>query len=385
MYNNHRNYLHIPHQLQKFKEGVYPLYVAHTIRGFVSSLIGFFIPIYFLTIGFSLSTVLWFFAIYYYFVILFSVLAGGIGNKVGLKHTMIISLPSFLIYLLGIMSLKKNHSIFLLYSLSIFGAFISSLYWVPLYTLFARLSSNKNSSSQVGMLFSLRSLAGIIAPVLGGLISVYFGFESLFILAIIILIIPIVILINSKDIHPHINFSFQDLLSFFKKHTRLFLTIMLDSFGTFSEEILWPLFVYLILLDTMAVGVVGSLVGIGTIIFTLFVSKIIAKHSYHLIIRISAFMLAASWILKTFTNQKISIYAISVIAAMFAIMFSIPLADSVYQTAKKNKNLDEFIVFKQMLAYFARLIAVLLTILIISKLNLSFIFTGLSYLLISIF
>ncbi len=385
MHSNHRNYLHIPHQLRKFKEGIYPLYVAHTIRGFVSSLIGFFIPIYFLTIGFSLPTILWFFAVYYYFVILFSILAGGIGNKLGLKHTMMISLPLFLVYLLGIMSLKENHSLFLLYSLSIFGAFISSLYWVPLYTLFARLSSNKNSSSQIGMLFSLRSLASIIAPVLGGLISVYFGFEFLFILAIIILIVPIIILINSKDIHPHINFSFKDLLSFFKKHTRLFLTIMLDSFGTFSEEILWPLFVYLVLLDTMAVGIVGSLVGIGTIIFTLFISKIIAKHSHHLIIRISAFMLATSWMLKTFTNQKISIYAISVIAAMFAIMFSIPLADTVYKTAKENKNLDEFIVFKQMLAYLARLIAVLLTILIISKLNLSFIFTGLSYLLISIF
>ncbi len=385
MHSNHRNYLHIPHQLQKFKEGIYPLYVAHAIRGFVASLIGFFIPIYFLTIGFSLSTVLWFFASMSFFSILFSILAGGIGNKLGLKHTMMISLPLFLIYLLGIMSLKENHSLLLLYFLSIFNSFTSALYWIPLYTLFARLSSNKNRSSQVGILLSLRSLASTIAPILGGLISVYLGFEFLFVVAIIILIVPIIILINSRDIHPHINFSFNDLLSFFKKHTRLFLTIMLDSFGSFADEIIWPLFVYLVLLDTVAVGIVGSLIGIGTIIFTLFVGKIVAKHNYRLIIRVSAFMLATSWILKTFTSQKMSIYIISVITAMFTIMFSIPLADTVYTTAKKDKNLDEFIIFKRMLGYFARSLAILLTILIINKLNLSFIFTGLSYFLISIF
>jgi len=385
MHSNPRNYLHLPNQLQKFKTGVYPLYIAHTIRGFVSSLIGFFIPIYFLTIGFPLSTVLWFFAVNYYFTILFSILSGAIGNKVGLKHTMMFSLPLFLAYLLGIMTLKNNHSLILLFSLAIFGAFISSLYWVPLYSLFARLSSKKDSASQVSMLFSLRSLASIIAPLLGGLISLYFGFEALFLIAILILIIPIVILLNSKDIHPHLSFSLKDLTVFFKKHTKLFIIIMLDSFGTFSEEILWPLFVFLILLDTVSVGIVGSLIGVGTIIFAILAGKIVGDHKYSLVIKISAFMLATSWIFKTFVNDKMYIYFVSTIAAMFAIMFSIPLANDIYKTARSDKNLDEFIIFKQILSYFSRLLAVLVAILIVSKLNLSFLITGLSYLLISLF
>ena len=70
---------------------------------------------------------------------------------------------------------------------------------------------------------------------------------------------------------------------------------------------------------------------------------------------------------------------------MFAIMFSIPLADDIYKTARSDKNLDEFIIFKQILSYFSRLLAVLVAILIVSKLNLSFLITGLSYLLISLF
>jgi MFS family permease len=386
MHSNHRSYLYLPQQLKKFKEGIYPLYIAHMIRGFVSSLIGFFIPIYFLKIGFSLPEILWFFAVNYYFATLFSILAGAIGNKVGLKHTMMISLPLYLIYLLGIMFLEKNISIISFYGLAIFGAFISTLYWIPLYSLFARFSSNgKKSATQVSTLLSLRSIASIIAPLLGGFISIYFGFEALFFLAVIILIIPIVVLLHSRDIHPHINFSLKDLIQFFRKHTRLFIMIMLDSFGTFSEEILWPLFVFLILQDSMSVGIVGSLIGVGTISFTLIIGKIVAKHNYLLIIKISAFMLATSWAIKTFISGKITIYALSLLAAMFAIMFSVPLADHTYKTAKKDKNLDEFIVFKQILTYLSRLLAVLLTILLVSKLNISFLLTSISYLIISIF
>ncbi len=385
MHHNHRTFLHFPRQLQKFKKGIYPLYIAHSIRGFVSSLIGFFIPIYLIKIGFSLFAILWFFAIYYYFVSLFSITAGAIGNKIGLKHTMIISLPLYLIYLIGLMFLENHTSYLTFYSLAIFGAFISTLYWTPLYSLFTRLSSDKKRSSQISMLLSLRSLSSIIAPIIGGLISIYFGFSALFILAILILTIPIIILLNSKDITPHLNFSLKDLLIFFKKHTKLFLIIILDSFGTFAEEILWPLFVFLTIQDTMAVGIVGSLIGVGTILFSLIISKMIIKQNYMTIIKVSAFMLASSWLIKSFSNEKISIYTISLLAAIFGIMFSIPLADNTYKTAKKDKNLDEFIVFKQILAHFSRFVAVVLTIILIKELQLSFLTTSITYLVISLF
>lgn len=385
MHTHHRSHFFFSHQLDKLKEGVYPLYIVHTIRGFVSSLIGFFVPIYFFKIGFSVLEILLFFAINYYFAMMFSLLAGGIGNKVGLKHTMIISLPLFLLYLISIIFLEEHPSRLFFYSLAIFNAFISTFYWIPLHSLFARLSSDKKESNQVGTFISLRSLASIIAPLLGGIISVVFGFHALFIISIIILIIPIIILLKTPDIRPHLNFSLSDLWAFTRQHLRLFLTIILDSFGKFSEEILWPLFVFLILRDTVAVGIVGSLVGVGIILFSLIIGRIVAHRNYWLVIKISAFMLASFWLLKAFASEKITIYLFSFFAAIFIAMFSIPLTSHTYSLAKRNKNLDEFIVFKQFLVYFGCLLAVLLAILLVDKLNLSFTLTSLNYFIISLF
>ncbi len=388
MHSNQFNYLKIPHAFHIFRKGIYSLYIAHAIRGFVASLIGFFIPIYFYKIGLNIPEILLYYIITYFFIILFSIVVGGIGNKVGLKHTMIISLPLYLLYLGGIMLLKKYPSPTFLYSLAIFGAFISALYWVPLHCLFVRLSSNKNQDKQkqVGLLFSVRSLGSMIAPLLGGLISILFGFEALFATAIFILIIPIIILLNSKDIHPHINFSSADLWLFFRKHTRLFIIILLDAFATFADDIIWPLLVFLILRDTVSVGVVGSLIGVGTIVFTLIIGKIIAKNDWQRIIKVSAFMLAFLWIVKAFfANEKISIYTISLVAAMFALMFSVPLSSKTYSLAKRNKNLDEFIVFRQMVVYLGRLMAVFFAIILVSQLNISLLLSGVAYFIISLF
>ncbi len=382
MHFNRLEHLHLSYPLKKLKEGIYSLYLAHSIKGFVASLIGFFIPIFLYKTGFSLTEILFFYGIKEFFIILFSILAGGIGNKLGLKHTMIASLPLFLLYLIGIIFLKYNPSLFYLYTLSIISAFASALYWVPMHSLFARFSSNKKGDSQVGTLMSLQSLSTMIAPLLGGFISLKFGFELLFVLATIILIIPIVILLNSKDIQPHINFSIKDLTKFFKKHQQHFLSIMLDSFSSFAETILWPLFVFLILKDTMSVGTVGSLIGVGTILFTMLLSKIIAKHNYFLIVKISSFMLATTWILKFFTTKQFSIFAISLFASLFAIMFSIPIASHTYKIAKNSKNTDEFIVFKQILSHSGVMLAVFASLFLVMKINLSFLLAGVSYLLI---
>ena len=231
---------------------------------------------------------------------------------------------------------------------------------------------------------SLRSFSTILAPLLGGFIAIKFGFEFLFIIAIIILILPIIILLQSKDIHPHINFSLTDLSGFFKKHRKHFIAIMLDSFGSFTEEILWPLFVFLILADTMSVGIVGCLIGVGTIIFTLLLSKIIAKHNHFLMVKLAAFMLAITWILRFFTNEQITIYTMSLFAGLFVIMFSIPLVSHTYEIARKSKNLDEFIVFKEILIHSSKIIAVLIAIFLVAKINASFLMASLSYLLITL-
>ena len=382
-FNSHLHLdIHARHQLKKFKDGIYTLYLTHSIRGFVGSLIGFFIPIYLLKIGFSLVQILGFYGIRSFFLMFFVIIAGGIGNKLGLKHTMAISLPLLLLYLILMMFLEGNPSLFNLYILSILSAFSTALYWIPLHSLFARFSTKKKGSSQVGTLLSLKSFSSIIAPLLGGFITIAFGFEFLFIIAIVILIVPIIALANAKDVHPHMNFSVKDLSQFFKSHRRHFLAIMLDSIGTFAENILWPLFVFIILVNTMSVGIVGSLVGVGTILFTLLLSKIIARHDHFLIMKIAAFMLATTWIIRYFTGEQISIYLISLLGGLASIMFSIPLASHTYQIAKNSKDIDEFIVFKEILVHTSRILAVIASIILVSTINVSFLMTGISYLLI---
>jgi len=132
----------------------------------------------------------------------------------------------------------------------------------------------------------------------------------------------------------------------------------------------------------MSVGIVGSLVGVGTILFTLLLSKVIAKHDHFLIMKIAAFMLAAIWIIRYFVGDHVSIYIVSLLSGLASIMFSIPLASHTYEIAKNSKNIDEFIVFKEILVHISRILAVVVSIILVSTLNVSFLMAGISYLLI---
>ena len=97
MLNHHiRFYHYFPFLKKQLNE----LFLAHSIDSFVNSLFGIFIPIYLLTLGYSVPQILMYFIIVYLATALFFFFAGYLSTHLGLKHTMFIRLPFFLFFLI---------------------------------------------------------------------------------------------------------------------------------------------------------------------------------------------------------------------------------------------------------------------------------------------
>jgi hypothetical protein len=65
-------------------------------------------------------------------------------------------------------------------------------------------------------------------------------------------------------------------------------------------------------------------------------------------------------------------------------MFSMPLASHTYYIAKNSKDVDEFIVFKEILLHLSIIAAVFISSFLVIQINLAFLMTGISYIMITL-
>jgi len=102
MPHQHHSALHFLHNKE-----LNELYASIAIKSFAISLIGIFIPIYLLQIGYSLASVLIFFSTVASVHALMSFFAAKVAARVGLKHTILFSIPVLIAALLGLYSLDR--------------------------------------------------------------------------------------------------------------------------------------------------------------------------------------------------------------------------------------------------------------------------------------
>ncbi len=379
---HHHIHTHVPHCMEGLKKDINGIYLIHSIRGFVFSLFEIFIPIYLLTIDFSIPFVFLYFIARQVAILLTNFFVGSIANKLGLKHTMLISLPLSLIYLLLLPVLNSFPNMFFFFGLAILSGAQAALYWVPMHSLFARSTKKGSRNSQVGKLISFQHIAGMLAPLIGGTITLVFNFEVLFVVGIFLLLIPIGLLLYTPEIKPHINFNFKRGLKLIKKYKKHYYLTCSEIIGGTTESVIWPLFVFLVLKNQFSVGVIGTLLGVGTVIFSLFMGHKADRKNRKNFIKIAALMLSIIWITKFFAENSVMIYILSVFSGFFVIMFSVPHTAETYRLARKEKYLDEFIIFREIPITIGKISLLLISMLFLSKINLAFIITGINFLLV---
>ena len=109
-------------------KGLQAIYTMHSIQGFALSLVGIFIPIYLLTLGYSVSQAIIFFIIYYIAGLIAAFTAVHIAKYIGLQQTLIFRFPftfAFLILLYLLESINIPLSL-----IAFLGGFQNTLYWI---------------------------------------------------------------------------------------------------------------------------------------------------------------------------------------------------------------------------------------------------------------
>jgi MFS family permease len=341
------------------------------------SMVGIFIPIYLLTLGFSLQQVFIYYIIQNTVILLTSFIVVYLGRIINIQKILIIRFPFLLIFLTILYNLQSID--FPIYLLAIIDGIQLMLYWFPLHILFAQFADKKNLGSSTSKLFAIPQFVTMFGPLAGGLITVTWGFKVLFIIATVLFFIAYIPILYTKILPIKYNFVFREGLDLYKKYKKYFYSEICNNIGEEVEGVIWPIFVYLSLINITSVGVIGTLLAVSSSVFTLIVGQLADKKNKTKLIKTSAIFIMTVWFLRLIFDNEIALYILTILSGMAFVVLSVPYYSIFYQIAQKEKA-AVFFAFREIPVAIARIIVFTMGILFVANLKILFLLAGLVYL-----
>jgi len=278
-------------------------------------------------------------------------------SKLGFKHSLMLSyifyLPSFM--LLRLLSISFR----LLVVVAVLMACGKALHWLSLHSEFAIDTEESTRGKATGRLLGLPKLSNAVAPFLGGLIMVQFGFQLLVTVTIVITLISILPLFASKDHRDLMGYKVKSMIN--KRHI-VFATLFILRGCTIAVSLyLFPLYVYYVVGGTVNAGSVLSMAGCGSVAFALLIGRTVSKVEKRHMVIIGALASSILFALRSFVGAPLEAFLLSFLAGLMMMVYYIPLYSKIANWAE-DEDILEFYAFREIFLGIGKIIVVSLLI-----------------------
>lgn len=355
------------HKLFKLKDEIHELYVNRSMRALAYSLIGVFIPLYLLNIGYSLDEILLYFFGIYATVAVFTPVVALMERKIGTKRT--VSLSTFFTIILFAFLFTTEIYHWPIIIIFILQGVEHIFYWLPTNINFARYSKKGYRGRELGVFVSLPFMISVIAPVVGAWIIVSTSFDSLIIIAITIFISSSAVLYLT----PEHKYSWKKVSRAFSKKNLNFFSLFWAKGAVYASILLWPVFIFLIFPDYIFVGSATTLAGIAAFVITLIVGFLTDKINKLKLLKFAAILNFLVWIIAIFVTDPIQAYAVSIFKGFALIPMALPAFSLACEEANKQ-NISEFFMFREIALAFGRCSLLIVAILMPDNLKFQSVF-----------
>jgi len=334
---NH-DFRHVFH-IHKLRKELKEVYASQMIERFASGLVVVFIPVYLLIIGHGVMDALITLMFAELITILTSVPAARIASRLGLKHTILYRIPGPMFLVLWLYAMPYMEISFV--NLAIVGiawGLSRTFYWISINSEFVENCDKLHRGEEVGFFLALPIIISIGSPYIGGVVLEFAGFPVLFSLFIALMFISVIPLFLTEDYRKFFGFEFRDVS--FRLVNRLNVGLFFQGFLLIAEFLLWPLYSYIALGDTISTGLVASLSAMGIAFFTLFAGREADRISRRKMLVVGSSGYFVVWILRYLVATPLEFFVVSFLGGFFFVLLSIPIFASFSEKARENNILN---------------------------------------------
>jgi len=351
-------------------EPIWNILKMHAVSsGFAFSLVSIFIPIYLLRLGNSIAEVMLFLILHNIVLFASAFVVVFLSNRLGLVRTLRIRFIFLAIYLFLLYLLQTKSSLSI-YFVAIVGGIEGAFYWIPLNVLFTRYAQAKAMAKQMSHFFVLPEALGLLAPLIGGIVAALFGFPALFVLVFVVSIAAISFLRGLNREKTNFRFSLQRFKEVWLRNKIYFISEFFDNITEETVGIIFPIVVYLSLYSLTDVGLIGTLLSVGMMGFTLIIGRFADRYNKKKMLRVGALLLIATFLGTFLTQSAVGFYIVSMLLGFFLRFFLVPYNAFLYQNAKTDDA--QFLVLRELPVISARVFVFLLAILFAARLEFVF-------------
>jgi MFS family permease len=357
-------HLHFPHFNFKFdnSHNLRMLYGIRVLRELTNNLVFFFLPLFLFQTGPKLAFLSQFdlsdfqkgmilIGIYYalYRLVMgLAVLPIGkiIVRVIGFKNAFVVSrLLAVLVFLL----LRESTVIYPLVFLSAMTDGIEgSFFWPNFYGIFGNNAKKKRVGEDLGLLQFLLQFVAMAAPAVGGLITVFLGFEMLFLVGVVLSLLGVIFAVSMHPEKMRVEPTFSEFFSWLKESR--FRRLALSYVGTYTQQsvlALWPLYVFLIVQGVDKVGYLYSFSLFISMMLSFFIGFYVDHSKSKKPFIISGGLLSALWIARM---QVVDIWGIAFVDITNRLLGSFHwlFYDSIMIKRGSGKSVFPFFVYREM-------------------------------------
>lgn len=344
---------------QKTKNLKY-LYAIRLVRELANQLMVFFLPIYFFNLRLPLVERLnlsalqegifnvgFFYLITYLICFFLAIPSSKILVKHGIRYGLILGHLFYAFFVLLLYFSKDNPA--LIFSAAIINGFQINFFWNSYHYSLSRNSNEGKIGTNLGVINFFLNLLAMIAPALGGLIVVTLGYQTLFLLGLVVILGGVIFSLLLENVHVRDKISFQEFFTWLREpgFRRLAMSFSGRYFNDASIS-LWTLYMFILLGSTDGVGYFYSI----SLFLALFISygagSFIDKNKGRKQFFLSGGFLSIFWLLRGFV---VNIWTITILNAVDKITASFHwlFFDRSWLMRGKGREALSYFVYREMI------------------------------------
>lgn len=341
-------------------------------------IIGIFVPIYLLDLGYSFTYVMIFLAVHHSTLLAATFMSVFISNKIGLVKVLQIRFLFLFAYIFALYSLPEMPA--LLFWIAILGGIEAAFYWEPLNIFFIRNTEENKMGAALSALSVVGKIVGIITPLIGAFVAVQYGFSALFIVAAMLFVIPIIPILPLSSEKTNFIFTWARAKEIYIQNKHYLIPEIIDNLAE-DAMVLWMIFIYMKLVSVLEIGILGTVISLTGILFVVTIGKLSDEWDTLKLLRIGAFLVTVSWIFGFFVAEyavnNILFYVVTIVMAFVMKVFLVPYGSFLYNRARKDDA--QFVVLREIPTIGGRLILFALAILLQDNLPILFLLIGILF------
>lgn len=325
------------------------LVVSFALMELAVNAVMLFEPIFLYTLGYDLQEIMLFYALVYGLYLVLLPFGGQLTAWLGNERTILLSAFPYIGYFAALFALPALPSLF--WIAPVLFALQKALYWPAYHADFARYSDRLQRGKEVSSMLTLGTFLATLGPFLGGTVVALSGFQSLFAIVIILILISNIPLFLTKHAMRKRRVSpgyFWRFLSAPQTRRRLV------AYAGFGEElvvlVVWPIMIFLAVRNAFAFGSVIAVAGILTALVTLYIGKLSDRLRRARIIRVGVLFTILAWLWRLVARSAWQLLPLDFLSRVSKNLVVVPLLAKTYDTANREDSLRYAVFFEQSLA-----------------------------------